>query len=66
MDKSMRYRRDFLTPAIVIFGILIVILALWVVIAGAQTHTMPGSNVVPRGASVTPTPSLEVSYGSAE
>jgi hypothetical protein len=49
----MRTRRDFLTPAIVIGGIIIVIFALWVVICDAQTHTMPGSNVVPSGATLT-------------
>ena len=33
MDKSMRTRRDFLTPGIVITGVVIVIFFLWLVIA---------------------------------
>ena len=38
MDQPMKTRRDFLTPAIVIFGIVIVIMALWIVIAAGQTQ----------------------------
>jgi hypothetical protein len=51
--ESMRTRRDFLTPAIVIFGVVIVIMFLWIVIAEGQTHTLPGANVVPSGATLT-------------
>ena len=50
----MRLQRgDILFPSIIIGVIVVVIIMVWAVIADAQTHTMPGSNVVPSGASLT-------------
>jgi hypothetical protein len=46
-------RRYLPSPAIVIGAVIGAIILLWAVAANGQTHTMPGSNVVPSGASLT-------------